>query len=108
MKPRSINRLRWHALGRRVRRSQPNVGAIRGCGQLRLLGRHIGKTAPVGEPDGGGVQDRRPGDAVVGPRQLYRVVGVEGPALVGQLGLELGREAQQGVVFNGSQPMLQT
>ena len=54
------------------------------------------------------MQDRRPGDAVVGPRQLYRVVGVEGPALVGQLGLELGREAQQGVVFNGSQPMLQT
>jgi hypothetical protein len=42
----------------------------------------------------------------VGPGQLYRVVGVEGAALVGQLGLELGGEGEQGVVFDRRQPML--
>ena len=32
--------------------------------------------------------------------QLDGVVGVECPALVGQLGLELWRQAEQGVVLN--------
>jgi hypothetical protein len=53
-----------------------------------------------------GLEDGRPGDAVVGAGQLYRVVGVEGAALVGQLGLELGGEGEQGVVFDRRQPML--
>ncbi len=53
-----------------------------------------------------GLEDGRPGDAVVGPGQLYRVVGVEGAALVGQLGLELGGEGEQGVVLDRRQPML--
>ncbi len=42
----------------------------------------------------------------MGAGQLYRVVGVEGAALVGQLGLELGGEGEQGVVFDRRQPML--
>jgi hypothetical protein len=52
------------------------------------------------------LEDGRPGDAVVGPGELYRVVGVEGAALVGQLGLELGGEGEQGVVLDRRQPML--
>ena len=42
----------------------------------------------------------------MGAGQLYRVVGVEGATLVGQLGLELGGEGEQGVVFDRRQPML--
>ena len=42
----------------------------------------------------------RPSAAVVGAGQLDGVVGVEGPTLVGQLGLELRGQGQQGMVLN--------
>ena len=53
-----------------------------------LLGLDVVEAAAV-QPDGGRVQDRRPGGAVVGPRRLHRVVGVERAAVVGELRVKL-------------------